>query len=100
MTQKRCYRLANHKETVDARGDAARDALVAHGYDLVSEIDCLTGTVTAQADDSEVARVRQEHEAFAALPDDEQRALRRQAGGVAIEPGGQLIPWPAGGNVH
>jgi hypothetical protein len=93
MTQERCYRLANHRETVDAHGDTARDALVAHGYDLVSEIDCLTGTVTAQADESEVARVRQEHEAFEALPAEEQRALRRQVGGVVIEEAGQSVPW-------
>ena len=36
MTE-RCYRLADRTQTVEVRGDAARDALVAHGYGLVSD---------------------------------------------------------------
>ena len=50
MTEEQCYRLAHRGESVEVRGEAAKDALIAQGYDVVSEIDCLTGSITAQAD--------------------------------------------------
>ena len=92
MTE-RCYRLADHAETVDVIGEDARDALVAMGYGLIAEVDCDSGAITAQADESEVARAQQDREAFEALPEEEQRALRRQVGGVQIAEAGQLISW-------
>jgi hypothetical protein len=82
MTE-RCYRLAD-KETVEVRGDAARDALLARGYRVVAPINCRTGTITAQADESEVARARREQQEFESLPEDERRQLRRQVGAMQV----------------
>jgi hypothetical protein len=93
MTEERCYRLAHQRESVEVRGDAARDALIAHGYSLVSAIDCLTGSITAQADPEYVTQGEREWAAFEALPEDEKRALRRKVGGVQVEMAGQSIPW-------
>ena len=93
MTEERCYRLADHSDMVEDRGDAARDALVAHGYGLVSEIDCTTGTITAQADPEFVAQGEQEYAAFDALEPAEKRELQRRVGGVQVEMAGQSVPW-------
>ena len=93
MTEERCYRLAHQTESVEVRGDAARDALIAHGYGLVSAIDCVTGSMTAQADPEYVAQGERERTAFESLPEDEKRALRRQVGGVQVEMAGQSVPW-------
>jgi hypothetical protein len=95
MIKERCYRLADRRETVEVRGDAARDALVAHGYGLVAEIDCTTGTVTVQADPEYVEQGERERAAFDELDEAEKRQLRRQVGGVLIEQPGQLTSWGA-----
>jgi hypothetical protein len=80
VNDERCYRLVKDRETVDARGDGARDALLAAGYVPLLEIDCETRTGADGADPAYVAQGEAERAAFAALPEAEQRALRRQVG--------------------
>lgn len=93
-----CYRVANHEETVDVQGEAARDAMVRLGYGLVSEVSCQSGTITTGADPEDVARGEREHEFAASLPEEELRQLRRQVGTVIIQEPGQLAPWGGKGS--
>ena len=93
MTEERCYRLANEREAVEVRSEAAKELLIAQGFAVIAAIDCVSGGITVQADPEYVAQGERERAAFEALPEEEQRALRRQVGGVQVEMAGQSVPW-------
>src|SRR6476620_216434 len=94
MTE-RCFRMADHLTVVDVQGEAAKDAVVAHGYGLLAEIDCGTGTITAQADPGYVAQGEREAALLDELEPAEVRQLRRQIGSAqlaSLTPAA-VVPW-------
>ena len=93
-TTEQCWRLTDDKEHVDTCDAVARDALVRMGWSLVAAIS-ETGTITAQADEQYIDQGEYERDLFASLPEEEQRALRRQTGSVVLEQAGQSVPWKA-----